>query len=229
MMALSENLRILRTQHGISQEKLAERMQLSRQAIAKWESGAAQPDVEKLIALAAYYQITLDELVKGYTPCTQNRRVDSDTDIPTEPLIAFLLRAGASTYAGKGAAAVEATRPASHDLYYQEGDYRYIDTYLGGQNFLGEEALFVREQPIWGMNYCGRTLSDGFSGDFLKAALLQRPQAYPYRGPYLFTEGRYTYHNQVNGQFAWFHGQEEIFCDTERVYECRYHGGLVRA
>ena len=54
---------ILRKQNGFSQEELAEKCQVSRQAIAKWESGESVPTIEKLIYLAGLYEVTLDELV----------------------------------------------------------------------------------------------------------------------------------------------------------------------
>lgn len=62
-MMLAENLQILRKQNGFSQEELAEKCQVSRQAIAKWESGESVPTIEKLIYLAGLYEVTLDELV----------------------------------------------------------------------------------------------------------------------------------------------------------------------
>jgi hypothetical protein len=56
-------------------------------------------------------------------------------------LLAFLLRAKQATYAaGDEAAWVEPSRPQSHDLAYTEGPYHYLDTYLGGFSFAGEEA-----------------------------------------------------------------------------------------
>lgn len=60
---LSENLRLLRKQKLLSQEDLAEKCQVSRQAIAKWESGESVPTIEKLIYLANLYDVSLDELV----------------------------------------------------------------------------------------------------------------------------------------------------------------------
>ena len=42
------------------------------------------------------------------------------------------------------------------DLEYVKDDYKYIDTYLGGENFIGEEAVFYLDKPIWGMNYYGK-------------------------------------------------------------------------
>ena len=62
-MKLADNLQINRRRMGLSQEELAEKCQISRQAIAKWESGESVPTIEKLIFLADFYKVTLDELV----------------------------------------------------------------------------------------------------------------------------------------------------------------------
>ena len=51
------------SQNGLSQEELAEKCQVSRQAIAKWESGESVPTIEKPIHLASLYEVTLDELL----------------------------------------------------------------------------------------------------------------------------------------------------------------------
>lgn len=62
-----ENILMLRNMHGISQEELAEKIGISRQAYAKWESGATVPDIEKCKALADYYGVTVDSLLKTET------------------------------------------------------------------------------------------------------------------------------------------------------------------
>ena len=62
-MKLEENLRKLRNLKGLSQEELAEECNISRQAIAKWEGGESVPTIDKLIFLADFYKVTLDELV----------------------------------------------------------------------------------------------------------------------------------------------------------------------
>lgn len=55
----------LRKEHGYSQNQLAEKLNISRQAISKWERGEASPDTDNLIALSKLYGITLDELLEG--------------------------------------------------------------------------------------------------------------------------------------------------------------------
>ncbi|GAB1483016.1 DUF5680 domain-containing protein [Treponema sp.] len=139
----------------------------------------------------------------------------------------FLLRAKRATYAGKGAES-KPWRPASHDLRYSEGELLYIDTYLGGECFAGEEALWRNESPLWAMNYVGRVLADGFSGDFLKEALCLGTEYFPYRGPPVHHNGEFDYHCTIQGAFDWFSGCEEIFRRGEKVYECRFHGGGIK-
>lgn len=63
-MELNEKLYELRKNNGWSQEELAEKMEVSRQTISKWESGKAIPELNKLVKLSEIYKITLDELVK---------------------------------------------------------------------------------------------------------------------------------------------------------------------
>ena len=61
---LKDNLVMLRRLHGFSQEEVAEKVGISRQAYAKWESGATVPDVEKCALLAKTYGTTIDSLVR---------------------------------------------------------------------------------------------------------------------------------------------------------------------
>ena len=59
---LSEKIYSLRRKSGLSQEQLAEKIGVSRQAISKWEGGLSTPELEKLRALSECFQITIDEL-----------------------------------------------------------------------------------------------------------------------------------------------------------------------
>ena len=61
---LSERIYQFRRNSGLSQEQLAEKIGVSRQAISKWESGISTPELEKLLALSECFDITIDELVK---------------------------------------------------------------------------------------------------------------------------------------------------------------------
>ena len=61
---LKENLVMLRNIRGFSQEQIAEKIGISRQAYAKWESGATIPDIEKCSLLADVYGVSVDSLIK---------------------------------------------------------------------------------------------------------------------------------------------------------------------
>lgn len=141
-------------------------------------------------------------------------------------VIGFLIRAKRATYAGKGAES-PASRPGSHDLAYREGGLLYYDTYLGGERFAGEEALWIEGAPRWSMNYVGRVTGAPFSGDFLKAALLRVPEDMPFRGPAVYESGDYIYRCEIGGKFEWFRGRETIAYRGREIYECRFHGGLI--
>jgi len=75
----------------------------------------------------------------------------------------------------------------------------YLDSFFGTDQFSGEEVVYEVKVPIWSMNYIGSH----------------------------YTNSLFTYHNQVDGSFEWFEGYEEIFFGDNKVYECKYHGGLL--
>ena len=61
-MELGSRIRALRTARGLSQETIAERLQVSRQAVAKWESGASLPSTANLLALCALFDVPPEAL-----------------------------------------------------------------------------------------------------------------------------------------------------------------------
>ncbi len=62
-MTLSEKIALLRGQNKMSQGDLAEKLDVSRQSVSKWETGASVPELDKLIMMSKLFNITLDELV----------------------------------------------------------------------------------------------------------------------------------------------------------------------
>ena len=60
---LQENLKILRTQKGMSQEELADRLNVVRQTVSKWEKGLSVPDSEMLIRIADVFEVSVGELL----------------------------------------------------------------------------------------------------------------------------------------------------------------------
>ena len=76
---LKDNLIMLRTIHGFSQEEIAGKIDISRQAYAKWESGATIPDIQKCGLLAGIYGVTIDSLLK-------DEKVEGIGTIPPAPV-----------------------------------------------------------------------------------------------------------------------------------------------
>ena len=67
-MKLPEKIQRERKKMGLSQEKLAEKIGVSRQAITKWENGLASPELEKIVSLSECFKVSTDYLLKVRTP-----------------------------------------------------------------------------------------------------------------------------------------------------------------
>ena len=64
-MNFSEKLLTLRKAKDLTQEQLAEKLDVSRQSVSKWESGQATPDLEKIVEISAIFDVTTDYLLKS--------------------------------------------------------------------------------------------------------------------------------------------------------------------
>jgi transcriptional regulator with XRE-family HTH domain len=107
-MILQTRISELRKSLDLSQERLAERIGVSRQAVAKWESGETLPELEHLIRLGKLFSVSIDSLLMGADACSA---AAGAADLgPNAEAIAFLCRAKRATYAGRGPKA-EPTRP----------------------------------------------------------------------------------------------------------------------
>ena len=62
-MKFCDKLQKIRKENNITQEGLADKLNVSRQAVSKWESGMAYPDTEKLIQISKIFNVSLDELI----------------------------------------------------------------------------------------------------------------------------------------------------------------------
>lgn len=71
---------MIRKNKGLTQEALAEKLNVSRQAVAKWESGQVYPDISNLIQISNLFNVTVDYLVKDQT-CIVNCFADSHPDL----------------------------------------------------------------------------------------------------------------------------------------------------
>ena len=80
---IGERLLKLRNQSSLTQEELAERLDVSRQSISKWELNKTLPDVDKLIQLSEMYQVSIDYLIKGEEAGQEERNRGEDEVIET--------------------------------------------------------------------------------------------------------------------------------------------------
>lgn len=77
-MRFDENLRNLRKEKDYSQEYLAEKLGVTRQTISKWENGTAMPDLKKLIELADFFEVSMDDLLGlDYKTINPDSNIDS--------------------------------------------------------------------------------------------------------------------------------------------------------
>ena len=85
-MTFSEKLVELRRKAGLSQEELASRLEVSRQAVSKWESGQTLPDLERAVALSRLFGVSLDYLMKEEQaepePCTPEPAAPAEPEPP---------------------------------------------------------------------------------------------------------------------------------------------------
>jgi hypothetical protein len=144
----------------------------------------------------------------------------------------FLIAAKAGTYASNGEADEQRLPDGCLELTYSAGEFSYRDRYFGLDPFTGQEIVFQNGQPVWSMNYYGRTVDKKYPASeiyiFLQKALRQVTAERPFRGPSTFTEGNFTYNDESLGSFENFSGVERILFNGHKVYQLKYHGGLLK-
>ncbi|MHB1441088.1 MAG: DUF5680 domain-containing protein [Cuniculiplasma sp.] len=117
------------------------------------------------------------------------------------------------------------------EFSFSEGNLKYLDIYSGSLFFLGQELLFEKEIPQWGMVYSGGLIDDSFSTkevyDFLREALKKMPEDLPLRGNEFFSNSRFIYKNSTDGDLAQFIGYETIEHGENIIYELHYSGGFI--
>jgi hypothetical protein len=149
-----------------------------------------------------------------------------------EGLEAFIVRAKAKTYVGDGASRAS-SRPGSHDIGQEEGDWSYLDSYFGGTDFLGQEAVWRESVPVWAMNYYGRILRADWidaatAGRIIKQALSALYREGRFLGGFMHVDGPHIYVDQSEGDALSFTGHEIIRIGDDVVYRLDYHGGLIK-
>lgn len=148
-------------------------------------------------------------------------------------LLDFILHAKSATYVGRGQNLLP-YRLGSHDLQYFEGDWAYHDSYLGENDFIGEEAVYYQNNVVWAMNYFGRILepeqiTSAKAGQIIQQSLTAMYAEGRFLGDFTYISGEYAYQDTNQGNLEFFTGKEWISRSGVIVYELIYHGGLVKS
>lgn len=76
---MEERINLLRKKMGLSQEELANKIGVSRQAVSKWESGQSMPDLDKIIALSDLFGVSTDYILKGTDVSYDEGTINAET------------------------------------------------------------------------------------------------------------------------------------------------------
>ena len=83
-MSFGTRLQVLRHSHGITQEGFAQQLNVSRQAVSKWESSKGYPEMEKIIYICNHYGVTMDELFADELPFTHQNKPSQQYPVQTQ-------------------------------------------------------------------------------------------------------------------------------------------------
>ncbi|WP_117191302.1 DUF5680 domain-containing protein [Rhizobium terrae] len=149
-----------------------------------------------------------------------------------ELLDRVIVKAKAAAYVG-GGEENRSSRARSRDLAWREGEWRYLDSYFGGSDFIGQEIIWRDDVPVWGMNYYGFILRPDLidasrAGATIKAALSALYEQGRFLGGFEWIGTHGTYIDENSGDASRFRGREIIMVDGRQVYALDYGGGLVR-
>lgn len=149
-----------------------------------------------------------------------------------DALTLFIVAAKRSTYVGGGRSA-PASRLGAHDLIFENGPLAYRDSYFGGTDFLGQEAVWHIGEPIWAMSYYGYILRPDLidavrAGATIKAALAAMYAQGRFLGGFDWQGPHGAYTDRSTGDAAHFHGRECILVAGVEAYALDYFGGLIK-
>ena len=144
----------------------------------------------------------------------------------------FIVAAKRATYVGDGVK-VTPSRLGSHDLVFDDGPFRYRDSYFGGTDFIGQEVVWHDDEAVWAMNYYGfitrPDLIDGVrAGATIKAALSEMYRDGRFLGGFEWTGPHGVYRDRSEGDFTHFRGREAIEVGGVEAYALEYAGGLIK-
>lgn len=157
-ITLGENLRALRNKDGVTQEQLAEALEVSPQAVSRWENGAAFPDISVLPVIANFFDVTVDYIL-GVD--TAHRQKEIDMAIETDQKLRSQ---------GETVKSVEFLRekakefPSNHIILHRLACSLFSLYHQSGENFSEEKK---REMAREAVELCKRALRYCGSGDQL--------------------------------------------------------------
>lgn len=136
-MSFADNLQSIRKEKQLSQEELADRIGVSRQAISKWEQGSGYPETEKLLVLSKELNISLDYLMLGEARSTENNKsLANNIIVPTGKITI-------KSYDGKSIVNCYKVL-ASHVMYKAKSDEpRYWLIGVNNGAFWGEKSVVL--------------------------------------------------------------------------------------
>ena len=144
----------------------------------------------------------------------------------------FIVVAKSQSYVAGGLER-SSSRPVSHDIGYENGAWRYLDSYFRGTDFAGQETIWRDDEPVWAMNYYGTVLRTDLIDARRAGAVIQAALGALYGNEQRFLGGwNYAHHfgdyaDQSDGDFRRFTGFETITVGGLVAYRLHYHGGLI--
>ncbi len=146
-------------------------------------------------------------------------------------LIDFIVEAKRNTFASD-AERKKSSRWKFKEYYFSKDNFIYKDRFWGNILDIGQEVVWYKNKPVWGMNYRGGMIlkyqdirRKTFA--FLKHALKHVNYDHPFRGPSFLKKENFQYHNKSKGDIIEFSGDEFILFKNKKVYFRKYLGGLI--
>jgi hypothetical protein len=154
------------------------------------------------------------------------------TDDQLASLHDFIVSAKRATYVGGGEKLLP-YRLGSHDLQFFDGEWAYHDSYVGENDFMGEEVVYLLGKVVWGMNYFGRIVLPELitaqqAGQVIKASLTAMYNEGRFLGGFTHQLDDFHYIDTSEGDIRFFTGREWIERKGQLAYELIYHGGVVK-
>ncbi|MGF1911540.1 DUF5680 domain-containing protein [Vibrio kasasachensis] len=150
-----------------------------------------------------------------------------------QELYKFIVEAKANSYVARAPKCLS-SRQGANDIQYRRGRFQYMDSYFGGNDFLGQEVVYFDGEPIWAMNYYGKilkpTVYDGEkAGNAVLSSLSKLYESGHFLGHFANETDWGTYQDTNQGDVFSFTGYEWIELSGLKVYELHYHGGLIKS